>query len=79
MTAPGPTDLDQVLHLEMTRGWTRRERVRILWYRPRLTVLEINYATRWMVELDALALTPLRARADWIPKIWPPGREGHPR
>ena len=51
MTAPGPTDLDQVLHLEMTDGWTRRERVRILWYRPRLTVLEMSYATRPMAEL----------------------------
>jgi hypothetical protein len=33
--------------------WTGRERLRFLWYRLRLTVAEMNYATRRMVELQA--------------------------
>jgi hypothetical protein len=31
--------------------WTRSERLRFLWYRLRLTVAEMNYATHRMVEL----------------------------
>jgi hypothetical protein len=38
---------------ERTGGWTRRERLRVLWYRLRLTVQEMNYATRRLVELQA--------------------------
>ena len=33
--------------------WTGRERLRFLWYRLRLTVAEMNYATRRMAELQA--------------------------
>jgi hypothetical protein len=33
-------------------SWTGRERLRFLWYRLRLTVSEMNYATRRMVELQ---------------------------
>jgi hypothetical protein len=50
--APGPADQVQMRHLEKTGGWTRRERLRVLWYRLRLTVQEMNYATRRMTELQ---------------------------
>jgi hypothetical protein len=33
-------------------SWTVRERLRFLWYRLRLTVREMNYATRRLVELQ---------------------------
>jgi hypothetical protein len=33
-------------------SWTGRERLRFLWYRLRLTVSEMNYASRRMVELQ---------------------------
>jgi hypothetical protein len=47
------TDLAQMRHLEKAGGWTRRERLRCLWYRLRLIVQEMNYATRRIVELQA--------------------------
>jgi hypothetical protein len=50
--APGPGDQARMRHLEKTGGWTRHERLRILWYRFRLTVQEMNYATRRMTELQ---------------------------
>jgi hypothetical protein len=34
-------------------SWSGRERLRYLWYRLRLTVAEMNYATRRVVELQA--------------------------
>jgi hypothetical protein len=43
----------QVRDLEKMGGWSRGERLRFLWYRLRLTVAEMNYATRRMVELQA--------------------------
>jgi hypothetical protein len=48
--APNPADPVQIRQLEKTGGWTRREQARILWYRLRLTVQEMNYATRRMTE-----------------------------
>ena len=39
--------------LERSVSWSGRERLRCLWYRLRLTVAEMNYATRRMVELQA--------------------------
>jgi hypothetical protein len=33
-------------------SWTGRERLRFLWYRLRLTISEMNYASRRMVELQ---------------------------
>jgi hypothetical protein len=55
MTSPGPdsTDLVHRRHLEKTVSWTGPERLRCLWYRLRLTVAEMNYATRRVVELQA--------------------------
>ena len=38
-------------------SWTGSERLRFLWYRLRLTISEMNYASRRMVELQA-ALPP---------------------
>ncbi len=52
--APGPTDL--LVHrrqLEKSVSWSGRERLQCLWYRLRLTVAEMNYATRRVVELQA--------------------------
>jgi hypothetical protein len=49
-------DLDgpvQQRHLKEMGPWTRSERLRFLWYRLRLVVREMNYATRRMVELQA--------------------------
>jgi hypothetical protein len=48
-----PAELVQMRQLEKTVSWTRGERLRCLWYRLRLTVAEMNYATRRMVELQA--------------------------
>ena len=49
--ATSPADHLQVRHLEKAGGWTRHERLRILWYRLRLTVQEMNYASRCLIEL----------------------------
>jgi hypothetical protein len=45
----GPVDHRQ---LEKSVSWTGGERSRFLWYRLRLTVAEMNYASRRMVELQ---------------------------
>ena len=51
--APGSADLVPRRELEKSVAWTGRERLRCLWYRLRLTVAEMNYATRRTVELQA--------------------------
>lgn len=51
--APGPADLVHRRQLEKSVSWSGRERLRCLWYRLRLTVAEMNYATRRMLELQA--------------------------
>jgi hypothetical protein len=51
--APGPADLVHRPQLEKSVAWSGRERLWCLWYRLRLTVAEMNYATRRMVELQA--------------------------
>jgi hypothetical protein len=51
--APGPADLLHRRQLEKSVSWSGRERFRYLWYRLRLTVAEMNYATRRVVELQA--------------------------
>jgi hypothetical protein len=50
---PDPADLVPRRHLEKTVSWTGPERLRCLWYRLRLTVAEMNYATRRTVEVQA--------------------------
>jgi hypothetical protein len=39
--------------LEKAVSWSGRERLRCLWYRVRLIVAELNYATRRLAELQA--------------------------
>jgi hypothetical protein len=51
--ASGPADLLHKRQLEKSVSWSGCERLRYLWYRLRLTVAEMNYATRRMVELQA--------------------------
>jgi hypothetical protein len=43
----------QVQRAEELVSFTGRKRLRFLWYRLRLTISEMNYATRRMVELQA--------------------------
>jgi hypothetical protein len=50
---PGSADLIDTRQLEKTVSWTGPERLRCLWYRLRLTVAEMNYATRRVVEIQA--------------------------
>ena len=60
--APGPAGLIPRRHLEKTVSWTGSERLRCLWYRLRLTVAEMNYATRRTVEVQAPWITGDRPR-----------------
>jgi hypothetical protein len=52
-SGPGSADLVRRRQLEKSVSWSGGERFRCLWYRLRLTVAEMNYATRRMVELQA--------------------------
>jgi hypothetical protein len=49
---PGPAGPVDRRQLERSVSWTRGERFRFVWYRLRLTVAEMNYASRRMVELQ---------------------------
>src|SRR5215468_12320722 len=51
--APGSADPVHRRQLERSVSWSGPERLRFLWYRLRLTVAEMNYATRRTVELQA--------------------------
>jgi hypothetical protein len=66
--AHGSADLAHRRQLEKSVSWSGRERLRYLWYRLRLTVAEMNYATRRMVELQA----PWTADPQWHMKTNPP-------
>jgi hypothetical protein len=72
---PGPIKGRQ---LEKSVSWSGRERLRLLWYRLRLTVAETNYATRRMAEVQA----PWIGRAPVTPQVRNgqrrPAREGLP-
>ncbi len=52
--APGSADPVHRRQLEKSVSWSGRERLRCLWYRLRLTVAEMNYATRRMAELQRI-------------------------
>jgi len=52
MTRPHTTE-HQVQHAEELVHWTGHEWLRFLWYRLRLTISEMNDATRRLVELQA--------------------------
>ena len=60
--APGSADLVNRRRLEKSVAWSGRERLRCLWYRLRLTVAEMNYATRRTVELQAPWISDNRPR-----------------
>jgi hypothetical protein len=60
--ASGSADLVHRRQLEKSVSWSGRERLRCLWYRLRLTVAEMNYATRRMVELPAPWISDDRPR-----------------
>lgn len=45
-----PAELPGRRQLEKTVAWTGPERLRCMWYRLRLTIAEMNYATRRMTE-----------------------------
>jgi hypothetical protein len=60
--ASGSADLVHRRQVEKSVAWTGRERLRCLWYRLRLTVAEMNYATRRTVEVQAPWITGDRPR-----------------
>ena len=64
MASPGPNSADfiQRRQLEKAVSWTGPERLRCLWYRLRLTVAEMNYATRRTVEVQAPWIAADRSR-----------------
>ena len=62
--APSSADPIQRRQLEKSVSWSGRERLRCLWYRLRLTVAEMNYATRRMVELQAPWISDDRPEPD---------------
>jgi hypothetical protein len=49
--APGSADLADRQQLGRPVSWSGHERLRFLWYRLRLAVAEMNYATRRMTDL----------------------------
>ena len=51
--APSLANVTPRRQLEKSVSWSGRERLRCLWYRLRLTVAEMNHASRRMVELQA--------------------------
>ena len=55
MASPAPGSADPIPRRQLEKSviWSGRERLRCLWYRLRLTVAEMNYATRRTVELQA--------------------------
>jgi hypothetical protein len=62
MPTAAPAESVQRRHLEKAVSWTGRERLRCLWYRLRLTVAEMNYATGRIVELQAPWISDDRPR-----------------
>jgi hypothetical protein len=60
--APGSADLVHKRQLEKSVSWSGRERLRCLWYRLRLTVAEMNCATRRTIELQAPWISDDRTR-----------------
>ena len=60
--APALGERTQKRQLEESVSWTGPERLRCLWYRLRLTVAEMNYATRRTIEVQAPWITGDRPR-----------------
>lgn len=61
MTHPHTSE-HRVQHAEELVQWTGRERLWFLWYRLRLTISEMNYASRRLVELQAPWVSDDRSR-----------------
>ena len=61
-TGPRSVDAADNRQLEKTISLTGPERLRCLWYRLRLTVAEMNYATRRTVEIQAPWIADNRPR-----------------
>jgi len=57
-SAPSAADLVHRRQLERLVSWSGRERLRFLWYRLRLTVAEMNYATRRIADPRIVELQP---------------------
>ena len=62
--APGSADLVPRRQLEKAVSWSGRERLRCLWYRLRLTIAEMNYANRRLLELQAPWISDNRPAAN---------------
>jgi hypothetical protein len=65
-SVPGSADLVRRRQLEKSVSWSGRERLRCLWYRLRLTVAEMNYATQRIADPRVVEL-----RAPWISDDYP--------
>jgi len=56
--APGSAHLVRRRQLEKSVSWSGRERLRFLWYRLRLTVAEMNYASWRIADPRIIELQP---------------------
>ena len=56
--APGSAHLVRRRQLEKSVSWSGRERLRFLWYRLRLTVAEMNYASQRIADPRIVELRP---------------------
>ena len=65
--APGSADPVHRRQLERSVSWSGPERLRFLWYRLRLTVAEMNYATRRLAELQRPGYPTTTPAADAVP------------
>jgi hypothetical protein len=50
--APGPAHPVHRRQLEKSVSWSGRERLRFLWYRLRLELADMNYASKRLIELQ---------------------------
>ena len=66
--ASGTADLVHGRQLERSVSWSGRERLRCLWYRLRLELADMNYASRRLVEVQI----PWIADPQWHTKTDPP-------
>ncbi len=66
--ALGSADRVHKRELERSVSWSGRERLRCLWYRLRLELAEMNYASRRLVELQI----PWAADPQWHTRTDPP-------
>jgi hypothetical protein len=66
--APGSADPVHKRQLEKSVSWSGRERLRCLWYRLRLELADLNYASKRLVELQI----PWIADPQWHTKTDPP-------